>query len=55
MHERIGQMTGVARESVIELERPEVGFGSRQMNDDFIGGRVPPDFEPFCNGFDPMR
>ena len=23
-------MTGVARESVIELERPKVGFGSRQ-------------------------
>jgi hypothetical protein len=27
---RIGQMTGVAREGVIELERPEAGFGSRQ-------------------------
>lgn len=30
MHERIGQMPGVRGESVIELERPEVGFRSRQ-------------------------
>ena len=29
-NERIGQMTGVAREGVIELERPKVGFGSRR-------------------------
>lgn len=26
----LAKMTGVAREGVIELERPEVGFGSRQ-------------------------
>ena len=30
MHARIGQMTGVRGENVIELERPEVGFRSRQ-------------------------
>ena len=29
-NERIDQMTGVAREDAIELERPEVGIGSRQ-------------------------
>jgi hypothetical protein len=30
MHERIGQMPGVRGESVIELERPEVGLRLRQ-------------------------
>ena len=30
VHARIGQVTGVQGENVIELERPEVGFRSRQ-------------------------